>query len=199
VRSGDIAAFRLRTPAAFDADAAGLEPARLERYRVPKVVVPGMFRRLCAAWDARGELVGRVYFVPVPAGRSAARERALLLALLNSRLYAWLYAGLFAAVAQSGGWLRANAPYLHALPWPERGADAGLVAIVRRLDAEDSAPGRERLDDWVETAFGLDAEERGHLARLDERLAATDQASDPGDPGNLRPHPRQPLHRAAIT
>jgi len=176
LRSGDIRPFALASPARFDARAAGLQASRLARMRVAKIVVPGMFRRLCAAADPDGRLLGRVYFIPL--GSASPDERALLLGLLNSRLYALLYAGLFAAVAQSGGWLRANAPYLGCLPWPARQPGAALRAAVEALESRQGQGDREDLEARIEALFGLSRAERGILARLAEGLAPAGQTPD---------------------
>ncbi len=187
VCSGDIRAFQPPRSQPFDAAAAGLDAARLRRMRVPKVVVPGMFRRLHATFDARGRLLGRVYFIALPNVDAADERRALLLALLNSRLYAVLYRGLFAAVAQSGGWLRLNAPYLACLPWPHERAPRDLVALVRRQERSPSESVGARLDARVEALFGLSGADRRLLEQLDRRLApATLQA---------RPRPTRPASR----
>jgi SAM-dependent methyltransferase len=175
VRSGDVRPFRLSSGARFAPRRAGLAAAALERMRRPKVVVPGMFRRLCAAYDGERRLLGRVYFVPVDGGTAAAREarRAVLLALLNSRLYALLYAGLFAGVAQSGGWMRLNAPYLECMPWPRRAPDARLLSAVARCERRRAAAADlERLDLAVEALFDLGRAESRLLARLARRLPA---------------------------
>ncbi len=167
--SGDIRPFRVRGRRRFAPQQLDLGRRTLARQKVPKVVIPGMFRRLHAAFDARGDLLGRVYFVPV-SGRADSR-RALLLALLNSRLYAVLYRGLFGGVAQSGGYLRLNAPYLRRLPWPQRAPSAALLRLVQEIE-RSGAPesGRARLDRGVEDLFGLAAPERRLVARLERRL-----------------------------
>jgi hypothetical protein len=139
------------------------------RQQVPKIVIPGMFQRLHAAFDAQGDLLGRVYFVPVGAGEESRRQ--LLLALLNSRLYDVLYRGLFGAVAQSGGYLRLNAPYLRRLPWPDREPSMQLLQSVRRLEREGmTAAGMARLNRGVEDLFALSRQERQLLRRLDADL-----------------------------
>lgn len=163
--AGDIAPFRLAPARPFAAARAGVAAAQLARLRVPKVVIPGMFRSLCAAWDPGDALLGRVYYVPAAAGSA---QRDLLLALFNSRLYAVLYAGLFAGVAQSGGYLRLNAPYAHAMPWPARSPGAGLRAAVAALEGGGGADAgaRRALDQAVEDLFDLTAAERRVLDRL---------------------------------
>ena len=143
-----------------------------------------MFRRLCAAWDGGASVLGRVYYVPAAAGSA---ERDLLLALFNSRLYAVLYAGWFAGVAQSGGYLRLNAPYLHAMPWPRLGAGPEVAAAVRALERSGGAGPRQALDAAVEDLFDLSAAERAALGRL---------APDP--PGNVSiPHAAVVANRTA--
>jgi hypothetical protein len=173
VCSGDVRAFRAPSSRPFDPRVVGLDPARLDRMRVPKIVVPGMFRRLHAGYDAHGRLLGRVYYVPVEAagGNGTRTRRALLLALLNSRLYSVLYRGLFDAVAQSGGWLRLNAPYLNCMPWPFREPPAALAALVHELEGADSVTARGRLDLLVESLFGLSDPDRALLERLDASWA----------------------------
>lgn len=184
VRSGDIAPFELRGAARFSPARAGLSPASLRRQRLPKVVVPGMFRRLCAAYEGEGRLVGRVYYVPITGATAAvrARQRAALLALLNSRLYALLYAGLFGAVSQSGGYTRLNGPYLRCLPWPERAGGAELEAVVRAMEASAAGPeraaARAHLDAAVEDWFEIPAAEREVLAGLAPVLPAPDKIPD---------------------
>lgn len=167
--SGDVRPFRNPTTQPFDRGAAGLDDARLQRMRVPKVVIPGMFRRLHAGYDAHGFLLGRVYYVAVEGRttRQAAARRALLLALLNSRLYAMLYRGLFGAVAQSGGWLRLNAPYLQCMPWPLRVPGPSLARSVRGLMRSESAALRRQLDAQVEELFDLTKAESAVLASLE--------------------------------
>jgi SAM-dependent methyltransferase len=184
VRSGDIAPFRLNGAARFSPLRAGVSRSAVRRQRVPKVVVPGMFRRLCAAYEGEGRLVGRVYYVPLSGATAAerARERAALLTLLNSRLYALLYAGLFGAVSQSGGYMRLNGPYLRCLPWPARPAGAELEEVVRAMEAaaDEAARGAARrlLDDAVESWFGVPPAERAILARLAEALPDPDTLPD---------------------
>ncbi len=167
--SGDIRPFQVRARRRFAPERVPLGARSLARQQVPKVVIPGMFLRLHAAFDAERSLLGRVYFVPV---RPTAAMRSLLLALLNSRLYAVLYRGLFGGVAQAGGYLRLNAPYLRRLPWPERRPARALAAAVRRLERGGTAPGaRSALDRRVEDLFALDAAERRLLGRLETALA----------------------------
>jgi SAM-dependent methyltransferase len=176
IRSGNVRPYRVQGAPRFSPQRAGIAAAALQRQRRPKVVVPGMFRRLCAAWDGEGRLLGRVYFVPVDEGdaRRRAARRALLLALLNSRLYAVLYAGLFAAVAQSGGYTRLNAPYLRRLPWPDAEPGAELVALVHRQERRAGPAVQARLDARIEALFGLSADERRLLTRLDQALRGQD-------------------------
>ena len=176
LRARDVAAFRAGPGTAFDAGSAGLAPASLARMRCPKVVVPGMFRRVCAAFDAEARLLGRVYWSRV----ADDDQRVLMLALLNSRLVALLYAALFAGAAQSGGWLRANAPYLAALPWPGQVTAARLrvaADCVVRLERSADAAARARLDVVVEQMYGLDAGERRTVAALARLLPAADTSA----------------------
>jgi SAM-dependent methyltransferase len=186
VRSGDITPFTLLGAARFSPVRAGVSRAAMRRQRVPKVVVPGMFRRLCAAYEGEGRLVGRVYFVPITGVTAAerARQRAALLGLLNSRLYALLYAGLFGAVSQSGGYMRLNGPYLRCMPWPGTAPDVDLESVVRNLEraapGPDRAGARERLDDIVEAWFGLGPEERRVLGQLAALLPPPDLLPDAG-------------------
>jgi hypothetical protein len=168
--AGDIEPFRTAAPRPFAAARAGVRASSLARLRVPKVVIPGMFRRLCAAWEPGDALLGRVYYVPA---RAFSPERDLLLALLNSQLYAVLYAGLFAGVAQAGGYLRLNAPYLNAMPWPRRAAGRNLGALVAALERRDGGAERGALDRAVEDLFELSPMERSALERLARRQPAT--------------------------
>jgi len=174
LRARDVAAFHVADGTPFDARRAGVARAAVTRQRVRKLVVPGMFRRLCAAYDAQARVVGRVYWT---APRDDG-QRTLLLALLNSRLFALLYAGWFGAGAQSGGWLRANAPCLAALPWPRRTADPVLVALVARLERRVTAADRARLDAAVESLFELRPNERAHVGALARNLPAPDADPD---------------------
>lgn len=162
IQSGDVRRFHLRPAKAFDPRAAGIDPKRLERQRVEKIVIPGMFQELCAARSKASELLGRVYYIPLgsPEGDDARHRAALLLALLNSRLYRVLYRGLFDAVAQAGGWLRLNGPYLSALPWPQATIPAKLITAAEDAERDDSASRAKRLDDLVDDLFGLRASER---------------------------------------
>jgi hypothetical protein len=175
IRSGDIAPFRVRGRRRFAAEEISLAPQSRARQQVPKIVIPGMFRRLHAAFDGEGDLLGRVYFVPVESKSCA--QRALLLALLNSRLYHVLYRGLFGAVSQSGGYLRLNAPYLRRLPWPERPLTPALEKVVRRLESRPVTVAETvRLNRGVEDLFGLDLAERRLLLRLETRLRSEGEA-----------------------
>ena len=155
--SGDVAPFSIRRRRTFHPAAAGIPMARLARQRVEKIVVPGMFQELCAARSCSTDLLGRVYFIPLgDSGAADSRQQAsLLLALLNSRLFRVLYRGLFEGVAQAGGWLRLNGPYLASLPWPRRAPSAELVEIVDALEAAGSADIPERLDILVAQLFAL--------------------------------------------
>jgi SAM-dependent methyltransferase len=170
--SGDIRPFRVNGRRRFAPERVGLAARSLRRQQVAKVVIPGMFQRLHAAYDGRGDLLGRVYYVPIQAenARQAAERRALLLALLNSRLYAVLYRGLFGAVAQAGGYIRLNAPYLRCLPWPQRKPPEDLVAVVRRLERGADRVAQLRLDQCVEGLFALRPEERRLLRQLESHL-----------------------------
>jgi len=174
--SGDIAPFRVRNRRRFAAGTLRLASRSLARQKVTKVVIPGMFRRLHAAFDARGDLLGRVYFVPVP--ETGDSRRTLLMALLNSRLYAVLYRGLFGGVAQSGGYLRLNAPYVRRLPWPRTPPTPSVGRAVRRLESSPMAS-RTDLDACVEDLFGLGARDRQLLARLDRRMHGTNSPRPP--------------------
>ncbi len=183
--SGDIAPFQVHNRRRFAAQQLGLAARSLARQKVTKVVIPGMFRRLHAAFDDQGDLLGRVYFVPVQ--KRQASRRALLLALLNSRLYAVLYRGLFGGVAQSGGYLRLNAPYLRRLPWPRTQPPAALRRAVRRLEATSTGAGdRATLDACVEDLFGLDLRDRRLLARLDRRMHGTNSPRPPSARNSTR-------------
>lgn len=172
IRSGNVRPFRVHRPPRFAPERAGIDVSRFSMQRVPKVVVPGMLLRLCAAFDSKGLLLGRAYFVPIEGPDTAARDarRSLLLALLNSRLYAVLYRGLYGAVAQSGGYTRVNAPYLARLPWPEGEPPAEIPGLVRRLEEGEDALTRSRLDACVETMFDLTLDERDRLGRLASTL-----------------------------
>jgi methylase of polypeptide subunit release factors len=186
IRSGDIRPFGLAGAARFSPVRAGISRQTVRRQRVPKVVVPGMFRRLCAAYEGEGRLVGRVYYVPITGATAAerARHRAALLALLNSRLYALLYAGLFGAVSQSGGYTRLNGPYLRCLPWPRRPPGEELEAVVRAMEAATDAAARtgarQRLDETVESWFEIAPGQRTILARLAEALPDPAKVPDAG-------------------
>jgi len=177
LRARDVGAFHTGGGCAFDARDAGIAVATSRRQQVTKILVPGMFRRLCASFDARARLLGRVYYTPVNARDP---RRTLLLALLNSRLYAVLYAGMFAGGAQSGGWLRANSPCLAALPWPSRQPDAALATCVRKLERGDDAVIRARLDRLVEDLFGLDTAQRAAVACLARNLPVAPAAAPRG-------------------
>jgi hypothetical protein len=181
IQSGDVQRFRLRTPQAFDAGAAGIDSQRLDRQRVAKIVVPGMFQELCAARSAPSQLLGRVYYIPIEgSGQQEARRRAaLLLALLNSRLYRVLYRGLFDAVAQAGGWLRLNGPYLAALPWPAVEPPDNLIAAVESAEQGTSWSCGDRLDDLVDRLFELTEAERVALKQLAGRHGSKMQRSGP--------------------
>jgi hypothetical protein len=166
--AADVHRFRIATPRLFAPDQVGIDAQHLERFRSPKIVVPGMFRRLGAAYDASGSVLGRVYFMPLRGATSEAREeyRCAALGLLNSRLYAVLYAALFGAVSQSGGYLRLNAPYLRALPWPAAPPPGALLELVPQLERSADPRLEACLDDAVEDWFGLPAAARTVLERL---------------------------------
>jgi SAM-dependent methyltransferase len=195
LRARDVRPFRAGPGCAFDVRRAGLRARAVARQRVVKVIVPGLFRRLCAAFDPDARLLGRVYWAPLGGATAAAREseRALLLALLNSRLYALLYAGLFGGGSQSGGYLRANGPCLAALPWPSGGggAPAALVACVRRLERRPTSADLACLDAAVETLFALAPDERAVLEALARNLPPPDTA-----PHDLRPSSQRPGRRS---
>ena len=184
--SGDVRAFGLGAARRFAPERAGIAPATLARQRVAKVVVPGMFRRLRAAYDGDGHVLGRVYFIPVEGASAASRahRRALLLALLNSRLYAVLYNALFAGVSQAGGYVRLNAPYLRCMPWPGRETHPDLVRLVRAMERGAADGTRERLEAVVESLFDLEPGERRLLARLERDLIPA--GSSPGRLGSAR-------------
>jgi len=165
--SGDVLPFRLRQRRAFDPKRAGVVPQRLQRQRVEKIVVPGMFRDLCAARAQATDLLGRVYWIPVQSTENGRRQAALLLALLNSRLFRVLYRGLFHGVAQAGGWLRCNGPYLAAMPWPAAPVPQSLVDLVERCETQEDSRLQPRLDTQVEDLFGVQTLERQLLLRLD--------------------------------
>jgi hypothetical protein len=176
LQSGDVGPLRVRLPQLFDPARAGVAPRSLARLRIPKIVIPGMFQRLAAARDRDGVLLGRVYFVrprdPV--------QRTMLLAFLNARLAAVLYRGWFAGVAQSGGYLRCNAPYLAALPLPApRILPIELASTLAMLERAPSATLWRRLDAAIETSFGLDPTEIACVERLAKLL--------PPRPGEERP------------
>ncbi|UCE01671.1 MAG: N-6 DNA methylase [Candidatus Latescibacterota bacterium] len=191
--SGDIRPFRVAARRRFAPEQAHVPRGSVRRQKVPKVIIPGMFQRLHAAWDGDGDLLGRVYYVPC--ARRDARRRALLLALLNSRLYAVLYRGLFGAVAQSGGYVRLNAPYLRCMPWPRRAPPAALLATVRRLERGAGAAARARLDRDVEALFALRPADRRLLERLESLLHGSRAERRRGD----RSSSRQTGFRARVT
>jgi hypothetical protein len=163
--------FQIRRRQPFDLGRAGVAARAVAAQRCAKVVIPGMFRRLCAAYDENGTLLGRVYFAPLLAPTPAQRRRAAapLLALLNSRLYDVLYRGLFSGVAQSGGYLRMNAPYLNALPWPSAPFPPALMAFAAGIAGPLSLADRARLDGLVEAWFGLNSAESAALERAHSR------------------------------
>lgn len=166
--SGDVRAYRVLQRRAFDARRAGVVPARLQRQRVEKIVVPGMFQELCAARARSTDLLGRVYYIPVQEDDGLPRRTraALLLALLNSRLLRVLYRGLFQAVSQAGGWLRLNGPYLAALPWPVGPVPDDLVTLVERAEAGCVDGVAEEIDQRVERLFGIRAGDVASIVRL---------------------------------
>jgi hypothetical protein len=128
--------------------------------------------------------------VPIVATTPLLRRAAAapLLALLNSRLYDVLYRGLFSGVAQSGGYLRLNAPYLNVLPWPDRPVPAELVALVAGLAAPPTPVERIRLDTLVDAWFGLAPAESAALAQSQAgaTLPATDDRRVSRRPSNRR-------------
>jgi hypothetical protein len=188
--TGDVLPFEIRRAQRFDLGRGGVAARAVAPQRCAKVVVPGMFRRLHAAYDDGGALLGRVYFVPIVATTPLLRRAAAapLLALLNSRLYDVLYRGLFSGVAQSGGYLRLNAPYLNVLPWPDRPVPAELVALVAGLAAPPTPVERIRLDTLVDAWFGLAPAESAALAQSQAgaTLPATDDRRVSRRPSNRR-------------
>ncbi len=107
---------------------ARCSPHRLNRFRAPKIVVPGVRPGLQAAYDDRGYALGRVYYLA-----ETALDERLLLALLNSRVLDWYYRSVFGAARMAGGFLRFNGPYLKALPVPSNPPDGICARIVDRV------------------------------------------------------------------
>ncbi len=99
--------------------------SRLSDFRKRKVVIPGVRPGLQAAYDTRGYVLGRVYYLT-----GAQMDHRLLLALLNSSVLGGYYRTLFGAVRMAGGFLRFNGPYLRALPIPSNLPDRSRTRIV---------------------------------------------------------------------
>jgi SAM-dependent methyltransferase len=180
--SGDIGPFEVRRRRRFDPGRAGIPVERLHRQRVEKIVLPGMFQELCAARARSSDLLGRVYFIPLQeASGEATRQRsAMLLALLNARVLRVLYRGLFQAVAQAGGWLRLNGPYLAALPWPSVSCPPELVRLITRAEAGDVSGIQTALDDHVEALFGVQPSEVALLEACLQEQRWKVQTAGPG-------------------
>jgi hypothetical protein len=160
-----------------DAAPAGQNAA----FAAPKVIVPGVTRRLRAAYTAGGEALGRVYFM---AEGATGYDPFYLLALLNSRALAWYYGFLYWPVHLSGGYLRVNAPYLARLPLPAPDARGGarLAATARLLAAGLLAPmERERLQAEIDgIVCGLYDVDAAEIAMAERGLPASVRPGDDG-------------------
>lgn len=79
----------------------------------PKLVIPGIARKLTAAVDFEDKLLGRVYFI-----RQGDTDYDLyyLAALFNSYLLNFYYSILYWPIHLEGGYLRFNSTYLANLP-----------------------------------------------------------------------------------
>lgn len=134
---------------------ATLTPAERAAIAGPKVLVPGIARRLCAAYTVGGTALGRVYYVN---DGTTAYDPSCLLALLNARLLGWYYRYLYWPAHLAGGYLRINGPYLTRLPLPPPDAPlADLGALARALAADPGAAGplQPALDAAVCRLYGI--------------------------------------------
>jgi|GEM_PF-1670311 len=131
VRVENLAPYAIRWSGLWiDVDGIRASAARVADFRGRKIVIPGVRRRLEAAYDDRGYALGRVYYIP-----NAPPDPRLLLALLNSSLLDWYYRTVFGAARMAGGFLRFNGPYLRALPLPaEDPLERDLERIASLVD-----------------------------------------------------------------
>ncbi|HMA34574.1 MAG TPA: N-6 DNA methylase [Chloroflexia bacterium] len=174
LQAQDIQPYRLRRAAASRyLSCTATTPAQRAAFAGPKVLVPGVARRLQAAYSAGGQALGRIYYVNES---SVAYPAYTLLALLNSRLLAWYYHFLYWPVHLSGGYLRFNGPYLARLPLPPPASPAlaALADLARPLAAGDLRPAaatllQARLDAAVCRLYAVPLDE---LSTAESTLAA---------------------------
>lgn len=130
IQSGDIEAFNIKSRSWIDITCFASEK-RLKEESVPKLVLPGIAKKLTAAVDISGSLVGRVYYI-----RQSDTEYDLsyLAVLFNSILLDFYYRVLYWPVHLEGGYLRFNSTYIANIPvYRINQSDDQKRSIIRSL------------------------------------------------------------------
>jgi len=134
IQAGNISPYCISPCDLFDPER--LNPAQQDRFRGPKLIVPGIARKLMAAFDSTDSLLGRVYYI-----RTVDTDYDLkyLAVLLNSHVLDFYYRVLYWPVHLAGDYLRFNSGYLASLPIPSRdnshypGLIERIIGIGERL------------------------------------------------------------------
>ncbi len=111
VRAGHIKPYRITS---YDRiDASHIKPSARKEFKGPKLVIPGIARRLMAAVDWTDSILGRVYYI-----KETETEFALeyLAVLFNSILLNFYYRVMYWPVHLAGDYLRFNSTYIANIP-----------------------------------------------------------------------------------
>ncbi|MBU7005135.1 Eco57I restriction-modification methylase domain-containing protein [Phosphitispora fastidiosa] len=157
IQAGDITPYQVK-PGAW-IDGSKIKYGKMGKIKMPKLVIPGIARRLSAAVDYSGSLLGRVYYIT---NEDLFLNLRYLAVLFNSFLLNFYYRIVYWPIHLADGYLRFNSGYLAGIPVQGiTGIQADLLKeiILTGAALETAVPGTREWEDLQNRAeaqvFGL--------------------------------------------
>jgi len=153
IQAGDITPYQVK-PGAW-IDGSKIKYAKMGKIKMPKLVIPGIARRLAAAVDYSGSLLGRVYYIT---DEDLFYDLRYLAVLFNSYLLNFYYRIVYWPVHLADGYLRFNSGYLAGIPVQDiTGIQAVLLKdiILTGEALETAIPGTREWEDLQSRAEAL--------------------------------------------
>ncbi len=140
IRAGHIKPYKIINHDYIDT--RHINSADREEFQGPKLVIPGIAKKLKAAVDYSDSVLGRVYFI-----RETETELDLryLGVLFNSMVLNFYYRVMYWPVHLSGGYLRFNSTYIANIP--VYSGQAGPSLVKKKLVSDIITLGQQLLDD----------------------------------------------------
>jgi len=153
IQAGDITPYQVK-PAAW-IDGSKIKYAKMGKIKMTKLVIPGIARRLAAAVDYSGSLLGRVYYIT---NEDLSLDLRYLAVLLNSYLLNFYYRIVYWPVHLADGYLRFNSGYLAGIPVQDiTGVQADLLQdiILTGAALETAVPNTSEWEDLQNRAEAM--------------------------------------------